>query len=138
MEVFPHLQVKPVKSQENSTMFCDCIDTSTPFKVKPAEANSSLIDNFSVLCPAKFDRDLLIKESLLILHDRPCLNDNISSCPCFCLECLVFAPPQQRRAPYMRCFSELGAPFWNNVTNLERIWSLAAFSSCRKYHFSVL
>ncbi len=32
---------------------------------------------------------------------------------------LIFAPPPQRRAHYMRCFSELGAAFWNNVTNLE-------------------
>ncbi len=34
----------------------------------------------------------------------------------------IFAPPPQRRSPYMRCFSELGAPFWNGVTNLERLW----------------
>ncbi len=32
----------------------------------------------------------------------------------------VFAPPPQRRAPYIWCFSELISSFWNGVTSLVR------------------
>ncbi len=74
---------KPIKSQEISAVFSHCIDTKSACKLKPSEVNSSLVDNFTVLCSAKFDNQLLIKESLLILRDRPCLNENVSSCPLF-------------------------------------------------------
>ncbi len=42
---------------------------------------------------------------------------------------LLFAPPPQRRAPYMWCFSELGAPFWNGVTSLVR-WLAGWLAGC--------
>ncbi len=67
--------MKCPKSSAVFSHFCDSGGDCSKLENRPS------LDDFSVLCSAKFDLALQVKETLLIRKEDPLLNRNVSSLP---------------------------------------------------------